>query len=359
MSGVSVFNLFNFSIAMATFEGENTANGSLLLQVSGMRLTYNTRLTGSRLISIEIHDEESNTFLPVERLKLYTFATDSFMCTGNKPFVDFLNSRLVFPGEIPGQLDASIIHQEIVAQYLQNLEEIYEPTTTGRMFNNTEARNVLNLVQTEDSCQNNEFWNPQDFSCIECPQSSGVVFLKSELSFVGEVGEIPPSNLTISLVNTLSHNVTVISRSLPFWAQVAPVDGSTNFSDRIQLNDLETGAEVILRIKVDIESLSPGTATGSAVFGVLNENKFPGCTRPDATIVLTAQIEPTEDLNQLGSVRYFGWIAAAIVILSCIAMTTWVVLKRNTRIVRTLQPLFLVMISMGVLVMKLLNSFGI
>ena len=66
---------------------------------------------------------------------------------------------------------------------------------------------------------------------------------------------------------------------------------------------------------------------------------------------MTAQIEPTEDLNQLGSVRYFGWIAAAIVILSCIAMTTWVVLKRNTRIVRTLQPLFLVMISMGVLVM--------
>eukprot|EP00586_Coscinodiscus_wailesii_P013533 CAMPEP_0172515914 /NCGR_PEP_ID=MMETSP1066-20121228/271951_1 /TAXON_ID=671091 /ORGANISM="Coscinodiscus wailesii, Strain CCMP2513" /LENGTH=38 /DNA_ID= /DNA_START= /DNA_END= /DNA_ORIENTATION= len=38
MSGISIFRLFNFSTASATFEGEDTVDGGDLLQVSGVRV---------------------------------------------------------------------------------------------------------------------------------------------------------------------------------------------------------------------------------------------------------------------------------------------------------------------------------
>ena len=362
MSGVSIFKAFNFSIAMATFESEDTVNGGLLLQVSSsMRLTFNTRLTGSRLISIEIWDEESNDFLPLERLKLYTFATDSFMCTGYTPYIDLLNSDLVFRGEQPGQLDTSIIVQEVVADYLRTLgDTVYQPMTAGRLINDTEAalpadpqgRTVLNLVQTEDSCANDQFWNEEEYTCVSCPDSAGVAFLKDTLEFKGEVGYSLP-NQEISFVNTLSYNITVASRSLPFWIHFDGSQDTNSLGNRLSLEfqDLAPGEEVVLDVGVNASSLQPGTATGSAIFGVLNENQFPGCTRPDATFDMIVRIDPAEDLNQLGSVRIFGWVASGIIISSCLVLTGWVVWNRKTHIVRTLQPLFLVMISLGVVVM--------
>lgn len=54
---------------------------------------------GSRLIALEVWDVDDEADLPVERLKLYKFSTDSFMCGGFEPFTDFLGKDLVNPGE--------------------------------------------------------------------------------------------------------------------------------------------------------------------------------------------------------------------------------------------------------------------
>lgn len=54
MSGASLFKLLDYSVRTATFQGQDTANGGELLQVSGMKVTYNTEIQGSRLIAIEI-----------------------------------------------------------------------------------------------------------------------------------------------------------------------------------------------------------------------------------------------------------------------------------------------------------------
>ena len=375
MSGVSLFQLFNYSLSQATFEGHNTNLGGYLLQVSGLRLTYNTQLTGSRLFALDIWDDTRNDYVPVERLQLYKFATDSFVCTGFDDFVPYLNSRLVFPGEQAGQLDGSIIQQEIVAEYLKTLysNTTYIPTVEGRMVNDTTspARQVLNLVQTADSCAGNEFWNAQEFTCWSCPETPGVVFLKDVLEFEGELGQSPLSltsssslNMSISFVNTLPYNVTFVVRSLPFWIQVQALprqgqDPSSEASDeddgtnkkKLLFENLVAGEQVTLMVTVEIDALEPGTATGAAIFGIINEDQYPGCTRPDSTFDLIARIIPDQDLNQLGPVRVVGWVASGIVIATALFLLVWVIQHRNTRIVRTLQPLFLAMIAVGVLVM--------
>jgi len=81
ISGVSLFQLFNYSVSVATFQGADTELGDRLLQVSsGMRLTYNTQLEGgSRLIDLEIWDGAAKEYLPLERLKLYNFVTDRYV----------------------------------------------------------------------------------------------------------------------------------------------------------------------------------------------------------------------------------------------------------------------------------------
>lgn len=99
-----MFRMFDFATASATFEGSDTLTGGDLQQVSGVRVTYNTKLTeGSRLINLEVWSETEDDYVQVERLKMYNFTTDSFNCAANDPFNEFAGSMLTIPGEAPGQ----------------------------------------------------------------------------------------------------------------------------------------------------------------------------------------------------------------------------------------------------------------
>lgn len=104
MSGISLFKMFSFSVTSATFSAENTEDGGDLLQVSGLRVTYNTELEGSsRLVGLKMWNETTQEFEPVERLKMYTFASDSYNCQFNDPFNLMSGDMLTIPGEVPGQ----------------------------------------------------------------------------------------------------------------------------------------------------------------------------------------------------------------------------------------------------------------
>ena len=60
MTGLDMYRLFNYTTAISSFEGADTDTGGRLLQVSGVRVTYNTQLeinstnSYSRLVSIEV-----------------------------------------------------------------------------------------------------------------------------------------------------------------------------------------------------------------------------------------------------------------------------------------------------------------
>eukprot|EP00523_Entomoneis_sp_CCMP467_P023026 CAMPEP_0168828902 /NCGR_PEP_ID=MMETSP0727-20121128/747_1 /TAXON_ID=265536 /ORGANISM="Amphiprora sp., Strain CCMP467" /LENGTH=1207 /DNA_ID=CAMNT_0008882101 /DNA_START=77 /DNA_END=3700 /DNA_ORIENTATION=+ len=356
MSGVSLFQMFNFSVAVATFEGENTDLGDRLLQVSsGVRLTYNTQLEGSRLISLEIFDRVAQAFLPVERLKLYNVVTDSFLCTAFSPFNEMMSAEsLVYPGEIPAEVDPGSLVQDVVVDYLESefLDKgvTYQPSAAGRMFNATSATNVLNLVQTEDSCASDEFWNTETFTCISCPESAGVIFLKEALSFNMQLNQEELTSEAIEFVNTLTYPVTIVSRTKPSWVIVED-PARPNEADAVWEN-VPPGETLSLDVSADVSQLESGTTTqGSVIFGVLEDQQFPGCTRPDASFRVAARVDPEQDLNQLGGVRYVGWILSAIVIFTASYFIYWVRANREARIVKVMQPVFLVMVSLGVMVM--------
>jgi hypothetical protein len=76
-----------------------------------MKVTYNTEIQDSRLISVEIWNKSDEKYLPIERLRLYRFATDSFICG---PFTDLVGGDFAIDGEEPGIIGDDV-HQSIVA----------------------------------------------------------------------------------------------------------------------------------------------------------------------------------------------------------------------------------------------------
>ena len=117
MSGVSLFKLLDYSVRTATFQGQATANGGELLQLSGMKITYNIQMS---------HEK----YLPIERLQLYSFATDNFLCGGPAPFTDLAGGDFGIDGEEPGTIGDDA-HQSIVADYLSQLDNPYATSKRG------------------------------------------------------------------------------------------------------------------------------------------------------------------------------------------------------------------------------------
>ena len=97
--GLKVWEMLNHSTALATFTDQRTPTGNQLLQLSGLRMTYNARLRGgARLLGVEVLDRAAGAWRPLERLRLYTFAVESFLCTGFEPYKTMLKAK--YEGEV-------------------------------------------------------------------------------------------------------------------------------------------------------------------------------------------------------------------------------------------------------------------
>lgn len=104
ISGLNMWKLSNHSVSAGTFSYANTAEGGNVIQVSGLKLTYNTQLDPAvgRLLDLQIWNATQDAFVPIERLKIYKFATNSYNCCCNDPFNEMLTTNLNIPGEVPG-----------------------------------------------------------------------------------------------------------------------------------------------------------------------------------------------------------------------------------------------------------------
>lgn len=357
MNGVSLFKLFNYSINEATFEGENTDNGDRLLQVAGIRVTYNLQLQGQRLVRMEVWDKQKKLYEPVQRLNLYKFVTDSFSCAGFDPFPTLLRTNLTSPGEEPGKILDGDIHQNIVADYLRQLGGIYQAGIKGRLVNDTSIEIPLNLIQTAEDCDPGTFWREEFMTCESCPDRYNVAFLRENVAFQGVTGIGEYATGHVELVNTELFDVVVVPKSRPSWLNfsVAELDIS---NASIPLIDglptlLQSGERMSVGLTVSPGLLEPGTAQGTVSFGVLNGGEFVGCSGQDASFEVIMRVLPEPDLNYLGGIRYVGWTTSALAVFASLFFTVWVQWNRKLRIVTTLQPFFLVMISFGVLVVSL------
>jgi hypothetical protein len=356
MNGISVFKMFNYSINVATFEGMNTNDGDRLLQVSGLKVVFNKEREGDRLVAIEVWDSEAEEYAPLEQLKLYKFCTDSFMCGGFDPFPEFLVDELVTPGEEPGKTSDALLLQDIVTDYLQDLDSPYEAAINGRIVNDTSADTVLNFIQTADDCVPGTFWQPELSICEKCPERIAVSFLSEALEFDGLQGSKDEASGQISMVNSELDQVMVVPKSKPAWLNYSTAKFESG--DTVQVVEGEaisvpSGGRIKYSFQAVTSELEPGTAQGTVAFAVLNGGNFPGCAGQDATFEVLMRVSPVENLNHLGPIKYLGFTLTAVAVITSLFLSGWVWYYRNLRIVKTLQPFFLMTISTGMLVMAL------
>jgi hypothetical protein len=355
MTGVSLFKLFNVSISMATFQPIRDDNGDDLLQVSGMRLTYNTRLKDSRLVSMEVWDKIKNDFFPIERLRLYTFATDSFLCQSNDPFPELLGSGLLFEGESPGKT-SEMLHQDIVAHYLEQLGGPYNTSIQNRLVNNTNANVALNLIQNEDECGAGTFWDEKRFTCEPCPTQTSVYFLTDRIEFQGDYGSEEEITKGIEIINGEAYNLSLLPKSVPPWLLIKGISRNGSMFDPLRPGEkinLLPSEKVSIDLVASLSGLETGNFTSSVSFSIFDGLNFLGCAPQDVSVEARARVFPDEELNQLGSASWIGWVMVIVVSLSSFLIALWVLYNRNSRIVKTMQPLFLVVVCAGVFIIGL------
>ena len=395
MAGVSLFQMLDYSISVSTFESEDTNDGERLLQVSGLQVVYNTQIErGSpRIISIKVWNQEEKDWLPVEQLSMYKFATDSFVCSAYDPYPDFLgangNFTLENSGETPGTVGDELV-QNSVAEYLAQLDEPYEASITGRLVNNTEVFDVLDLVRSDTTCPSDTYWSTVRKGCLQCPDSTHVEFSDEQLEFEGQIGVsggiIPNqgskassifnesnSNLTstevfedklqgrILLVNRELSNFTFTIRSIPSWLRfIATGAESSRFVVGGPSTLLTSGSSFALDFVVGDDSLKAGTATGSVAFDILGQSLYPrdstailACESYSTAVTFSVklQLDPPHEENYLGDARFIGIGLMCVALMTAIFLAGFLLRNRTMMILKTMQPIFLVTVCGGVFIM--------
>jgi hypothetical protein len=355
MSGLSVFKLLNYSTSVSSFQGEETDDGGKLLQVSGMTVTYNTQLNQTRLIAVDIWDGAQQKYTPLDRLKLYTFSSDSYVCGAYEPYPNLTGGDFKMTGEVPAKIGENVV-QNIVAEYLGSLDEPWDSESRGRLVNNTAAMVPMNFLQDAESCPSNHVWNEQTLSCFECRSLDNVVFSDELLRFEADSGEAVVEGGRIVLVNREAFNATVYFKSKPNWVEFTSASTDNTELDEVDRSpvSLSSGDGLILNFLVMPSSLDRGvdlTAFGTVSFGVSDGGSYVGCTGKDISFDLDLHVSPPDNYNYLGNFFYVGIAFAATVFLTSGGFTAFVYINRKTRVITVMQPIFLVSICLGVAIL--------
>jgi len=353
-SGVSIFRIMDYSLSMASLETEWTRNGDRLLQVSGLRVTYNTNLEGEhKLVDLHIWNDEANDYIPVDRLQIYKFATSSWECTGMDPLPSFLNEMLSPEDNVLGEQPAVVyadLLQTIVGEFLGEFDENkpYVPSVEGRLVNNTESMVPLDWIQTEESCAAATYWVERYKTCFDCPKTDKVVFTDRLAEFEGRSGENKSFAGRATIVNGENYKIVLELKSKPSWLTISE---PANVDDLTVT--LEPNQKLQLEYQVSAFTLESGTALASLSFGVLDGGQFPGCEGRDAVFDVFMRVKKQPELFKPGSIRNAGLSLMGVVILVAILCSVWVYRHRNRHVVRQMQPFFLIVICVGVSVLAL------
>jgi hypothetical protein len=354
MSGLSLFALMNYTTSVATFEGHDSDEGGLLLQVSGLKVTYNTKLNESRLLSVDVWDDDEQAYLPLDRTKMYTFSTDSYVCGAYESYPELTGGNFRIDGEIPGEIGENLV-QNIVADYLGQLDEPWT-FVPGRLVNDTSNFEVLNLIQTSDSCPPNYVWKEDSLTCFECPSFKNVVFSDELLNFEADSSATILDTGRILLINREVFDAAVKLKSKPSWIEFTSAgmeSGGVDLSGSSPIS-LSSGDTLALTFLLRTSALGSGldrTALGAVSFSVDDNGSYPGCSGLDASFEVYVRLTPPDEYNFLGNFFYIGLAFAMIVALTAFSFTGFVFAYRNSRVVKVMQPSFLVTICLGVAIM--------
>ena len=225
ISGLTLFKLLNFSTSINSFGDGSTLriDDGEFMQVSGMKYSYNSRLSGSRITNVQVWDKSSQTYQPLERLQVYTVATNTWLCQIRQPFASFLSAgELTLPGEEPFRISNSVQHA-IVTEYLSTTSSPENPldlTPRGRIQEDVSQSSSLNFIEDANSCESGTIWTESQQSCLACPDTAASIQWNRKLVEMDAISGSDTglvNNVSITLLNGAPVSVAVSARSFPSW----------------------------------------------------------------------------------------------------------------------------------------------
>jgi len=259
------------------------------------------------------------------------------------------SDNLVVAGEQPGTIIEGKLFQEMLAEFLNattSIDAPYNTTIQNRLVNDTAATDVLNLVQTEKSCVPGEYWEAAIQTCLSCPVNFDVTFSKELIEFEATDRDRVES---ITLTNNEDFDVAIIPKILPDWLEMDSVQSVYAGSNTPTI--LGAGESLHFSMSIVPSELEEGTVYVTIAFGVLDGGDYHGCVGSDAGFDITMRVLPTEQLNQLGSIRVAGFTLFGIIAITSISCAGFVICHQQQQVVKALQPIFLLCICVGGLVM--------
>ncbi|CAB9513893.1 Metabotropic glutamate receptor-like protein [Seminavis robusta] len=399
MSGVSLFNILEYSIRTATFEKHQSDQAARLLQVAGLKITYNNKLPygSSRLLAVDVWNQKQGKWKSLSPTRLYTFASSSYECGEYQPYpmLTGTDGSFSIQGEMGGTIGEKLV-QDAVRDYLENLSQPYNTTLEGRITGVASEEAILDFLELEEDCGASEFYSMNHRLCMPCPDARHVAFSDELVQFKYQLGRaisleavdnelramsendnttsVPNADqddsglvARILLVNRELSNFTVIPKLIPSWLQMVPVSENGVSIQGVIIAEgqnylLESGARLALNLIATPSKVTGmvGTVVGTVAVRVLADdaiNTDPGMTRcdefgEDVTFDAALTILPQEELNHLGDIRFMGLALMAIVMATSVGFALFVFVYRETRILKTMQPVFLMAICLGIFIMS-------
>lgn len=340
------------------------------MQVSGLRFVYNNELDpeSGNIASLDVWDKDEETYLPLNRTRLYSLASCNHLCFTFTEFPELLGPLLVEEGEVAAEVRPETEIKSDVLDYLvenfYDAGQIYEPVLEGRIVADSSVSEALFVEEAQNCADGVTFWDTSILKCSPCPSYDQVIFSEAQAKLTGVVQN--PSLLyhEFSLTNngdfavnvipdtlTLPENIKLAAVELPPTGET-PLELFTNLTSSIgeDLFVLYPNEMVKFEISYDPAERSAGIDTSSLVFHV-QEHSRSGLCQVDFKMKydVVAKISPSKDLNNLGGVAAFGFTASSVIMLMSIGLAAWVHWRRKTRAVAAMQPFFLMTLCAGIL----------
>lgn len=144
----------------------------------------------------------------------------------------------------------------------------------------------------------------------------------------------------------LDFRVKALEGKNPAWIEI--VDSELVVGDGFVL---APGESLDISFTIAANRLDNGNSSSSLSFAIIDDD-YPDCFVNEAvSVFVSIEVVPYPELNQLGAVRIVGYVLATVIFLLAGYCVWWVYSYRKERVVRASQPLFLVTIALGSLLM--------
>jgi class 3 adenylate cyclase len=177
--GLRIYQLFSYALSVSAFTTTYTASGADLLQAAGVRIEYvmdhDVGGIGAKILSFEVFNKTTSQYLPLDRLRYYTFASNDFLCGVHGVYSSMLSGNNAYRGEsvIPRISSDTLV--TVCADFLTAITP-YTPITTNYYVPiplsavTSGSRSYLHFPTGAASCTTKQWYDAGVATCKDCPE---------------------------------------------------------------------------------------------------------------------------------------------------------------------------------------------